>query len=87
MVKESTNVEGFLNLSDTGIPVLQKWLVETTLKDRENYSMAFLEDVVSLDLSMTPWIADTSADFKMSHTSREIVEDKFDKSLENLLKV
>jgi len=87
MAKGSTNVEGFLKLSDTGIPLLQKWLVETTLRDRERYAVAFLEDDVSLELSMAPWIADTSAEFKMPQTQREIVEDIFDKNFDSLLKV
>ena len=87
MAKGATPVEGFLKLSDTGIPLLQRWLVETTLKDRERNAVAYLEDIVNLEISMTPWVADTSAEFKMPPTQREIVEDIFDKNFATLRKV
>lgn len=87
MAKESKQVEGFPRLSDTGIPSLQRWLVETTLKDRERHAVSFLEDVVSLELSIAPWVADTSAEFKMPPSQREAVEKIFDDKFETLQKV
>lgn len=87
MTKESKHVEGFPRLSDTGIPLLQRWLVETTLKDRERHAVSFLEDVVSLELSIAPWVADTSAEFKMPLTQREMIEKIFDDNFDTLKKV
>ncbi|TVY41981.1 Nuclear GTPase SLIP-GC [Lachnellula occidentalis] len=86
MAKGSANVEGFLKLSDTGIPPLQRWLNETTLRDRERHAVAYLEDVVSLELSIAPWIADTSADFKMAQTQIQNLENAFDKHFNSMLK-
>ncbi|TVY48098.1 Nuclear GTPase SLIP-GC [Lachnellula cervina] len=79
MAKGSTGVEGFLKLDDTGLPLLQSWLNETTLEGRERNAVAFLEDILSLQLSITPWIANTSAEFKMTQTQRQAVEVVFDK--------
>jgi len=87
MKKGAALVEGFLKLSDTGVPKLQRWLTETTLSARDRSAIQFLEDVVSLELSMEPWIADTSAEFKMAQTQRELLEDSFDLKFDRLSKV
>ncbi|TVY88490.1 Nuclear GTPase SLIP-GC [Lachnellula willkommii] len=86
MAKGSANVEGFLKLSDTRIPQLQRWLNETTLQDRERHAVAFLEDVVSFKLSIAPWIAHTSAEFKMTQTQSQNLEKVFKKHFGNMLK-
>ncbi|TVY80439.1 Nuclear GTPase SLIP-GC [Lachnellula suecica] len=86
MMKGAISVPGFLKISDTGIPVLQRWLVETTLADRERNAVNFLEDVVSLELSMGPWISDTSAEYKLPEEQRQNVEDAFDNNYNTLRK-
>ena len=79
--------QGFPKLHDTGIPRLQNWLCETTLPTRDRNAVAFLEDLVSLELSMVPWLADTSVEFKMSGGQRTNVESFFTKQFDNLKKV
>ena len=81
------NTPGFLKQSDTGIPALQTWLVETTLATRDRNGVAFLEDVVSLELWMAPWVADSSAAFKMPEDQRIMVKEVFDKNFDILEKV
>jgi hypothetical protein len=78
---------GFRKALDTGIPVLQKWLIETTLGTRDRNAVAFLEDVVTLELSMAPWLSDTSDEYKMLESQRDVMEDMFDRKLQDLVKV
>ena len=78
---------GFRKLSDTGITALQTWLVETTLGTRDHNAVSFLESVVSLELSMVPWLADTSDEYKMPVSQRDVVEDMFDNNFQDLVKV
>jgi hypothetical protein len=82
-----TFVDGFLKMSDTGVPKLQRWLTETTLGARDGSAVQFLDDVVSLELSMAPWIADTSAEFKMAQNQSELLENGFDENFDLLKKV
>ncbi len=84
---KGNDVSGFLRQSDTGIPALQTWLLETTLATRDRNAVAFLEDVVSLELSMGPWIANRSVEFKMPEDQRMAVEEVFDKNFDILEKV
>jgi hypothetical protein len=84
---KGNNTPGFLKQSDTGIPALQTWLVETTLATRDRNAVALLEDVVSLELWMTPWVADSSAEFKVPEDQRMMVEEVFDKNFDILEKV
>jgi hypothetical protein len=78
---------GFRKGPDTGIPALQTWLVETTLGTRNHNAVSFLESVVSLELSMVPWLADTSDEYKMPVSQRDVVEDMFDNNFQDLVKV
>ncbi|KAH9214053.1 hypothetical protein DL95DRAFT_504805 [Leptodontidium sp. 2 PMI_412] len=77
---------GFPKLQDSGIPKLQDWLCETTLPTRDQNALAFLEDLISLELSMVPWLADTSVEFKMSGGQRTNVEKYFTEQFDNLKK-
>jgi hypothetical protein len=83
----TTTEPGFSRAVDTGIPVLQKWLVEITLATRDRNALAFLEDLVSLELSMRPWIEDTKAEYKMQDRQKGALEDHFDKKFAELNKV
>ena len=56
---------GFLNVAASGIPALQYWLIKSTVPTRERTARAFLEALVSLELSMKPWIKNVSSDYKM----------------------
>lgn len=78
---------GFPKIQDSGIPNLQDWLGEATLPTRNRNALSFLEDIVSLELSMVPWLVDTSVEFKMTGAQRNNVEDFFDKHFQNLIKV
>lgn len=78
---------GFERRADTGIPPLHKWLVETTLTTRNRNALAFLEAVVSLELSMKPWIEDSSAEYKMQEDHRAALEELFEQNFEELCKV
>ncbi len=78
---------GFPRLNDSGIPVLQKWLNETTFANRDRNALAFLEDIFSLELSMIPWLADTSADFRISKAQRKDIEASFAKHFQELEEV
>jgi len=85
--KNAPNLSGFQTVADTGIPTLQEWLIETTLGTRDRNAMLFLEDIISLEMSMSPWIADSSAEFKMAETQREAVDEMFEKNLKKLRSV
>jgi hypothetical protein len=87
LTKGAEPFPGFRKLSETGIPALQTWLVETTLGTRDHNAVSFLESVVSLELSMVPWLADTSDEYKMPVSQRDVVEDMFDNNFQELVKV
>lgn len=76
-----------LKQSDTSILVLQTWLVKTTLATQDRNTVVFLEDVVSLELWMALWVADSSAEFKMPEDQRVMVKEVFGKNFEILEKV
>jgi hypothetical protein len=86
-MKRTEPLPGFRKPSDTGIPALQKWLIETTLETRDRNAVSFLENVVSLELSMAPWLADTSDEYKMPLSQSDVVEDMFDRKFQDLVKV
>jgi hypothetical protein len=86
-MKGAEPLPGFRKPSETGIPDLQKWLIETTLETRDRNAVSFLENIVSLELSMGPWLADTSEEYKMPLSQRDVVEDMFDRKFQDLVKV
>lgn len=80
-------LSGFPKVPETGIPQLQKWLVETTLSTRNQNALSFLEEIVSLELSMGPWVADSSAESKLTEAQKVAVESMFEKKVKNLEQV
>lgn len=78
---------GFPVTNDTGIPALQTWLVESTLGTREFNAQSLLESIVSFEKSITPWLADRTAAFKMAEDERLRVDTVFKKNFDDLTKV
>ncbi len=78
---------GFFKARDTGIPSLQDWLIETTLPTRNHNTISYLEDIVSLEMSMTPWIANISNKSIVSKELREHVDALFKEKFATLVKV
>lgn len=68
---------GFHTKADTGIPALQNWLIESTLPTRNRNAISFLEDIVSLELSMKPWVEDSTVEFKVSQNERASMDKVF----------
>ncbi|KAI9046963.1 hypothetical protein LZ554_009038 [Drepanopeziza brunnea f. sp. 'monogermtubi'] len=79
-------MSGFPKISDTGIPALQNWLTETTLPTRNRNALSFLEDIVSLELSMVNWLSDNSLELKISNSERKNLDECFEKHFQGLQK-
>ncbi len=71
-------ISHFNKLSDTGIPALQAWIIETTLATRNRHAVAFLEAIVSFKISMEPWISDNSVEFRISEDMRISLQTEFE---------
>lgn len=78
---------GFLNISDTGIPSLRRWLQESTLNIRNQAANSFLESILSLEASMKIWMHDKRIDHTISLDQKNFIEKAFDDSLGLLTKV
>lgn len=85
--KEKKSIVGFPRKEDTGIPELQKWLNSLGLPSRDRNALAFLEDLVSLELSMAPWLAGESVEYKLSGVQRNNIANLFAKRFQNLKEV
>lgn len=79
--------DGFLKMSDTGIPRLQKWLSQSTLLTRKANAESLLESMISFQLSIESWIQDTSVHFKMSVQQRRSVDENFKQQYNKLMTV
>ncbi|EKD14365.1 uncharacterized protein L3040_008278 [Drepanopeziza brunnea f. sp. 'multigermtubi'] len=79
-------MSGFPKISDTGIPALQNWLTETTLPTRNRNALSFLDDIVSLELSMVNWLSDNSLGFKISNSERKNLDECFEQHFQGLQK-
>jgi hypothetical protein len=86
-LKSPKRLTGFPTTEDTQIPALRDWLISTTLKDRNNYAQAFLEDIDNLVTSMQPWINDTHADIKMTPQMRGDWEPQLEAAIKGLQEV
>jgi len=73
--KEPT--EGYLIPSDTQIPALKKFLVETTLQARHENATAILDYIDKFILQIKAWAIKPSLNLKISSSLREQLEKKF----------
>ena len=78
---------GFPHVAASGIPELQQWLMESTVPTRERSAKAFLESLVSLELSMKPFTEDSSFEFKMENNQKEKIVEFFSNNFNELANV
>ena len=75
---------GFAKKADTGIPALREALLATTWDIRERNAHAFNEDAESSLKRLKLWVADTTADYKLTQDQRERVEQRIKQKVEGL---
>ncbi|EPE29393.1 P-loop containing nucleoside triphosphate hydrolase [Glarea lozoyensis ATCC 20868] len=79
-------VPGFPKRSDTGISKLRRWMTKTTLDTRNDNAVAFLESFKHFQISMGPWLSDSSIDSKLNGAEKEAICRDFESALQDLIK-
>lgn len=75
---------GFLDIADTGIPSVKKWIVVRTLANRETCARNFLLETETFLDSNAAWINDKYSEVKMSSTIRDKWQSDMAAAVENL---
>ena len=76
-LKNEPKTSGFHTPADTGIPAFQRWLIETTLPTRYRNALSYLEEIISLELSMKPWVEDSAVEIRLDICQKGHMENLF----------
>ena len=76
-IQKRERISGFFEEEDTGIPALERWLVETTLPVRLANALSFLKECNELESQIKYWAADTRIEIQLSAFEASTIHESF----------